>query len=169
MKRVLSFWCKLSLLALIFSVLYFFVNDPWRKDYQQATILAIDYNSIPYKVINEDSLNTFYGQLTAYAPTCKGCSGITKSGYDVRHGNIYYYDLEYGKVRIVAADPKIPLGTIVKITSNYFDYPFLAIVLDRGQAIKGDIFDLLFENDERLSEDIGRLKNVKYEILRYSW
>ena len=169
MKRVLSFLSKGSFLILIILAIYFLANDPWRTEYKQGSVLAINYNSLPNKVVNDKTI-TFFGQLTAYAPTCKGCSGITASGYDVRDGNIYYNDAKYGKLRIVAADPKIPLGTVVKISAHQlYDYTFMAIVLDRGSAIKGELFDLLFESEEGLNETVGRLKNVKYEILRYGW
>lgn len=170
MKRVLSFWCKLSCLVLIFLSIYFFLNDPWRAKYKQVQVLANNYNSIPNKVISDDNTIIFYGQLTAYTSTCKGCIGFTKSGYDVRDGNIHYYDAEYGKLRIVAADSMIPLGSIVKITAHQlYDYTFMAIVLDRGKAINGDLLDLLFENEEEINKTMGRLNNVRYEILRCGW
>ena len=114
------------------------------------------------KKINE--INKYRGYITAYGPDCKGCSGITASGYNVRK-TIYYHDKEYGKIRIVAADKKIPFGTIVRI--NYADKKIIAIVLDRGSAIgfnKNALFDLLYKN-ERESNKFGK-KKATIEILR---
>lgn len=116
-------------------------------------------------------LEIFSGQLTAYGSDCYGCSGITASGYDIRNGNIYYDDKEYGNIRIVAADRRYKFGTIVRISNlRFYDEPFIAIVLDRGFLIKGDIMDLAFDtvkNPDVLN--LGREKKAKFEILRYGW
>jgi 3D (Asp-Asp-Asp) domain-containing protein len=123
------------------------------------------YNAVPHEIVFE----TFDGVLTGYGPDCKGCSGKTASGYDVRNGNIYFDDVSYGNIRIIAADKKYPLGTIMRITvSNILDEPITAIVLDRGGAIKNNKVDLLYEA-ENSTQSIGRQKNVKFEILRYGW
>ena len=117
--------------------------------------------------IKNKVLATYTGNITAYGPDCKGCIGITASGYNVKN-TIYYNDKEYGKIRIVAADKSLPFGTIVKISnlSNYKS-PIIAIVLDRGSAIgfnKKAYFDLLC-NSERESNSFGRRK-ATFEILR---
>ena len=95
---------------------------------------------------------SFTGQMTAYRPNCKGCTGRVSCPprQDVRNGNIYYEDQVYGKIRILAADPAIPCGTIVKITNVTFSQDeIIGIVLDRGGAIKGNIMDFLVtENDD---------------------
>lgn len=118
-----------------------------------------------------DALEIFYGQLTAYGADCYGCSGITASGYDIRNGNIYYIDKEYSKVRVVAADRNYKFGTIVRISNlKFYDEPVLAIVLDRGFLIKGNIMDLAFDTVENPDVmNLGREKNVKFEILRHGW
>lgn len=96
--------------------------------------------------------------LTAshYIATCKGCSGVTASGYNVK-STIYYDGL-----RIVAAPKDIPLYTIMRIS-----YPngtsFKAIVLDRGGLIKSGKLDVLVASyDEAIR--LGRQK-VTVQIL----
>ena len=102
-------------------------------------------------------------------PDCKGCSGITASGYNVRNGNIYYNDKEYGKLRIVAMDKSIPFGSIVRI-KKIFKEPVLAIVLDRGSAIglnKKVYIDLLYKS-EKETLTFGK-REATFEILRYGF
>ena len=96
---------------------------------------------------------TFTGTITGYGPDCEGCGGRVgcPPRQDVRDGNIYFNDATYGTIRIVATDPVIPCGTIVKI-SNF----------------KGLTMDLLFES-EKVTAPIGRQYNISYEILRWGW
>lgn len=118
-----------------------------------------------------DTPISFTGQMTAYNPICVGCTGkvYCPPRQDVRNGNIYFDDSNYGKIRILAADYAIPCGTIVKITNvSFSDEPIIGIVLDRGGAIKGNIMDFLVtENDDM--NIVGRQRNVHYEILRWGW
>lgn len=100
---------------------------------------------------NDEVLKTYYGPMTAYGPDCIGCIGITTSGQDVLDGKIFYYDEEYGNIRILASDKSLPFGTIVRI-KGLKDYPndLIAIVLDRGSAIgfnKRSYFDLLYKSE----------------------
>ena len=111
-------------------------------------------------------LETYHGPITAYGPDCAGCIGITSSGYNVLDGNIYYNDKDYGKIRIVAADKRLPFGTIIRI-KNVFDNDIIAIVLDRGSAIGFDkhvYFDLLYKS-EKDTEYFGK-KEAVFEVLR---
>ena len=112
-------------------------------------------------------LQTYKGNITAYGPDCVGCIGITASGYKVKK-TIYYYDKEYGKIRIVAADKSLPFGTIVRISDlKNTNEPIIAIVLDRGSAIgfnKSVYFDLLYKS-EKETYSFGKRKAV-FEILR---
>ena len=114
---------------------------------------------------------SFTGQMTAYNPICVGCTGKVSCPprQDVRNGNIWYDDATYGKIRILAADPHIPCGTIMQITNvSFSNEPIIGIVLDRGGAIKGNITDFLVtENDDM--DIVGRQKNVNYEVLRWGW
>lgn len=113
----------------------------------------------------------FTGQMTAYTAYCPGCIGkvACPPAQDVRNGNIYYEDSNYGAVRILAADRKIPCGSIIKISNITFSSePILGIVLDRGGAIKGNIIDFLVDEKSE-ANSIGRQRNVNYEIIRWGW
>lgn len=111
----------------------------------------------------------FQGTMTGYGPDCVGCTGKVSCPprNDVRNGNIYFEDNEYGTVRIVAADSKIPCGTMVKISGGKLSEQITAIVLDRGGVIKGTLMDLLMAS-ENTSISVGR-QNVTYEIVRWGW
>ena len=114
---------------------------------------------------------SFTGQMTAYKATCKGCTGMVACPprQDVRNGNIWFNDSTYGKIRIVAADPAIPCGTIVKITNVSFSKEeIIGIVLDRGGAIKGNIMDFLVGPNDDM-DIVGRQRGVNYEVLRWGW
>ena len=111
----------------------------------------------------------FNGTMTGYGPDCVGCTGKVSCPprTDVRNGNIYFDDNEYGTVRIVAADKGIPCGTIIKVNGNRLAGEMVVIVLDRGGAIKGTLMDLLMSS-ENSSTPFGR-QNVVYEVVRWGW
>ncbi len=114
---------------------------------------------------------SFVGQMTAYKATCVGCTGIVACPprQDVRGDNIWFNDSTYGKIRILAADPHIPCGTIMKATNLTFSSePVIGIVLDRGGAIKGNITDFLVGPNEDM-DMVGRQRGVNYEVLRWGW
>jgi len=114
---------------------------------------------------------SFTGQMTAYKPTCTGCTGRVSCPprQNVTNGNIWFEDNTYGKIRILAADPNIPCGTIVKITNVTFSSEaIIGIVLDRGGAIKGNIMDFLVSETDDM-DVVGRQYNVNYEVLRWGW
>ena len=114
---------------------------------------------------------SFTGQMTAYNPICKGCTGkvYCPPRQDVTNGNIYFHDTTYGSIRILAADYAIPCGTIVKVTNVSFSKePIIGIVLDRGGAIKGNIMDFLVTETDDM-DIVGRQRGVQYEILRWGW
>ena len=113
----------------------------------------------------------FMGKLTAYGPDCPGCSGNSACPprQNFKNGNIYFNDQVYGKVRVVAADRSIPCGSIVRISGiRIYDQPILAIVMDRGGAVKGNHLDLLFTSQSNL-EGFTTSNNIKFEIIRYGW
>ena len=114
---------------------------------------------------------SFTGQMTAYKATCKGCTGIVACPprQDVRGDNIFFNDKTYGRIRILAADPHIPCGTIIQASNLTFsDEPVIGIVLDRGGAIKGNITDFLVGPEEDM-DMVGRQRGVNYEVLRWGW
>lgn len=141
----------------------------WVNKIEKEEILEIDNDKevIKQEIIENKILDVFNGRMSGYGPDCVGCSGyLAYRGIDVRNGNIYYDDLDYGRVRIVAADRGIPFGSIVEVNDS-----FLVIVLDRGGAIgfgKRFQFDLLFEN-EQVANANGILVDAKFEVLRYGF
>ncbi len=174
MKNIFRFFFKYSYLMALYLFLglliFLSINEKERVKGNNITTPFLAYNSISHSVVELEPIKTFYGQMTAYGPDCRGCIGITRSGYDVRNGNIYYNDYKYGPLRIVAADRSIPLGTIIKINApKLYSYSFLAIVLDRGGVIKGNVIDLLYEEEKGLHKTVGRHYNVRYDVLRKGW
>ena len=112
----------------------------------------------------------FDGTMTGYGPDCVGCGGKTgcPPRQDVRNGNIYFQDQEYGKVNIVATDSRIPCGSMIKITKSSLGAEVYAIALDRGGAIKNTLMDFLVVSEKESSLKVGRQK-VTYEIVRWGW
>ena len=113
----------------------------------------------------------FSGTLTGYGPDCVGCSGNLGCAPhpNVHNGNIYFEDTSYGKIRILAADPSIPCGSIIKVSNYpYITGDFYGIVLDRGSAIKGLTMDLLY-NSEQETRNLGRAYNINFQIERWGY
>lgn len=143
-------------------------EQPKKEEHMQKTQPKVEEKVEKHKTVDvsaEQSSDIIYGSMTGYGANCQGCSGITASGYDVRN-TIWYNDATYGQVRVLAAPKNIPLYTVVRVSGVNGKEPFLAIVLDRGGAIKGTLFDLLCESEAYANQHIGRQKNVTYEIMR---
>ena len=69
----------------------------------------------------------------------------------------------------MAADSRIPCGSIIKISNVTFSQEEIyGIVLDRGGAIRGNIIDFLVSSEAN-SYSIGRQRNVSFEIVRWGW
>lgn len=97
-------------------------------------------------------------EATAYTARCEGCTGITKTGYDVRH-TIYAED---GR-RIIAVDPSvIPLGSTVEVRLAD-GRTFEAVALDIGGAIKGERIDILVDT-EKSAFQFGR-QDVEVRVI----
>jgi len=110
----------------------------------------------PVKVKESANISTY--EATAYTARCEGCSGITKTGYDVR--DTIYYE---GK-RIIAVDPDlIPLHSTVRITTLGGE-SFEAVALDIGSAIKGNRIDILYATKDE-ARKFGR-QTLEVEILQ---
>ena len=129
-------------------------------------------NTFDIKKYGNNNNIEFNGTLTGYGPDCPGCGGrvACNPNPDVRNGNIYFEDNEYGKIRILAADKSIPCGSIVKINNFKFvdGNEFYGIVLDRGSAIVGLTMDLLYPS-EKDTQVIGRQRNIHFAIQRWGW
>lgn len=96
-------------------------------------------------------------EASYYTAYCNGCSGLTKTGVNVKN-TIYYNGL-----RIIAVDPRlIPLNSIVEIATSYGN--FKAIAIDTGGAIKGHKIDVLVGSTKEALK-LGR-HNVKIKILK---
>jgi len=81
-----------------------------------------------------DSRNEFYVIATAYTPYCKGCSGTSATGINLRLNS---------DMKVIAVDPSvIKLGSKVWV-EGYGD----AIAVDTGGAIKGNKIDILVQSE----------------------
>jgi uncharacterized protein YabE (DUF348 family) len=87
---------------------------------------------------------------TAYHAYCKGCSGTTRTGINLR---------ENPHLKVIAVDPSvIPLGT--KVYVEGYGY---ALAADTGGAIKGYKIDV-FIPDKKKVYNWGVKRNVKVKI-----
>lgn len=87
---------------------------------------------------------------TAYTAHCKGCTGVTKTGLNLRKNP---------NLKVIAVDPRvIKLGTKVHVEGYGY-----AVAGDIGGAIKGKRIDVFIPNKSRAYQ-WGR-KNVKVTIL----
>lgn len=140
------------------------------EEVEKPTPKQVTENVDMTTISNANILATETVNVSHYGHDCYGCrTGYTASGYYVGDGRIYYQDNEFGNVRIVAADRKYPLGTILRI--GYRDSTIVAIVLDRGSGIgdnKKYQIDLL-TYDERTSSDLGIITNTGLEVLRLGY
>lgn len=113
-----------------------------------------------------DILRSYTGKMSFYNANCRGCSGVTSTGTDISDGRLYYYDNNYGNLRIIAAGPEIKKWSIVRLKNTSFGNSILAIVLDRGGAIgEGRTFliDMLTNKQEGKG---GVERNITVEVLR---
>lgn len=108
------------------------------------------------KSTNTKAVKSHEVVATAYTAFCStGCTGKTRTGYDV--SNTSYYN---GK-RIIAVDPEvIPLYSLVQVT--YEGNSFQAYAIDTGGDIKNNRIDILMDSEQEANA-FGR-KNV-----RVSW
>lgn len=111
--------------------------------------LKVKYNDL-LKKEPVDAIEVFEMTATAYTAYCKGCTGITKTGINLRENP--------GK-KVIAVDPSvIPLGSKVWV-EGYGE----AVAADVGSAIKGNIIDVFIPNyDEAIAW--GR-KKVTVKVL----
>ena len=113
------------------------------------------------KQMEKESTQVFQPKITTYGVDCYGCGGESgrggtslgvalelNLGVQMPDGS-WQPGIKYGKYYIVAADPSIPLCSILKISDHGLsgsgilpDQPYYAIVLDRGGAIQGNHIDL---------------------------
>jgi len=99
---------------------------------------------------SNQAAKTFYVTATAYTAYCKGCSGVTRTGVNLRQNP---------STKVIAVDPSIiPLGS--KVYVEGYGY---AIAADTGSGIKGYEIDVFFP-EESDAMRWGR-KRVKIRVL----
>lgn len=127
----------------------------------------------------------FFPTMVTYGIDCAGCyvspegtggtsAGITVGYHSVRQPNGEMRDgIKYGDYYIVAADPSIPLCSVLTVYDHGFSgegltpgVPFQAIVLDRGGAIKGSILDLFKGSQANTNLQNNRNVNIRVVIER---
>ncbi|MGG4265988.1 3D domain-containing protein [Peribacillus simplex] len=103
------------------------------------------------KTTSSKKYKTITVNATAYTANCKGCSGITASGLNLKKNP---------NVKAISVDPKvIPLGTKVHV-EGYGE----AIAADKGGAIKGNKIDVFYSSNSK-AMNWGR-KTVKVKIYK---
>ncbi|MGW6253130.1 ubiquitin-like domain-containing protein [Peribacillus butanolivorans] len=100
--------------------------------------------------VNSTSGKEIYVSSTAYTASCKGCSGVTSTGVNLKSNP---------DAKIIAVDPSvIPMGS--KVYVEGYGY---AVAADKGGAIKGNRIDVFFSS----KNDAYRwgVKKVKIRVL----
>ncbi len=134
----------------------------------KATVKKPVVKPVTKDTSNEVVQATYTGNISYYASDCRGCNGKTATGYNIEE-NIYYYDKTYGTLHIVAADSKLPFGTVLRIQSG--TKVMHAIVLDRGGAIgfgRKYLLDVVCESEQQAYQ-LGVIKNATVEVLRIGY
>ena len=98
-------------------------------------------NKVAVQVEKKDELDdyevtkTFKVSASAYTAYCKGCSGYSKTGINLRKDS---------SLKVISVDPKvIPLGTKVWVEGYG-----IAVAGDTGGSIKGKKIDILVANNK---------------------
>ena len=126
----------------------------------------------------------FNGKMTGYGPDCPGCSAVGNVSCRTREGNnhsltydgLYYNDIAYGNLIILAADHTIfPCGTVVKVNNGVLN-EFYGIVLDTGIAMRnawrneGIVWmDLAFSSQAEALTGGATSSNTSYSVQRWGW
>src|SRR5690606_21203542 len=93
-------------------------------------------------VVENDSYKEYRMLATAYTANCRGCSGITAYGINLKKNP---------EAKVIAVDPNIiPLGTKVHV-EGYGE----AIAADTGGSIKGNKIDVFYPTN-KLALNWGR-------------
>lgn len=104
---------------------------------------------------NFREIDTVNVKATAYTKDCKGCSGITKTGVNLRHSY----------KRVIAVDPSvIPLGSVVELFINDESWGRYS-AQDTGGDIKGKRIDVLMPTKKKALA-FGVKDNVKVKVLK---
>ena len=121
---------------------------------KQETPVPQNKEPLSYEVIE-----TYVGSLTGYGPDCYGCSGRTRSGYNLNI-SVYYDDPEFGNIRILAGDSSFGKNAIFRVSNVPGMEPFIAIVLDTGGNVgfnKMTLFDLAYYISRKFLQEYGEI------------
>ena len=125
----------------------------------------------------------FNGRLTGYGPDCPGCSAVGNVSCRTREGlnhslttnGIYYNDVAYGNLRILAADHSVfPCGTVVKVNNGVLN-EFYGIVLDTGYTMRnawtqGTVWmDLAFPSQKEALTGGATSSATTFSVQRWGW
>ncbi|MBE6138650.1 MAG: hypothetical protein E7173_02770 [Firmicutes bacterium] len=126
----------------------------------------------------------YVGNTTGYGADCEGCSGTvacrTREGknHHLVNDGVYYKDIQYGDVRILAASHKVfGCGTIIEVDNGRGE-PFLGIVLDTGIDMRKNWelyglihLDIAFETqkDPAVYSVTSTGSRAKFEVKRWGW
>ena len=126
----------------------------------------------------------YNGKLTGYGPDCPGCSPVGNVSCRTREGNnhsltydgLYYNDINYGNLIILAADHTVfPCGTVVKVNNGILN-EFYGIVLDTGIAMRnawrneGIVWmDLAFSSQKEALTGGATSSNTNFSVQRWGW
>lgn len=133
--------------------------------------------------VGTGSQGLFNGKLTGYGPDCPGCSVVgnvscrTREGlnHSLTNDGLYYTDVTYGSLRILAADHSVfPCGTVVKVNNGVLN-EFYGIVLDTGYAMRnawtqGTVWmDLAFSSQAEALTGGATSSNTAFSVQRWGW
>jgi len=126
----------------------------------------------------------YNGKLTGYGPDCPGCSQVgnvsclTREGtnHSLINDGLYYKDITYGNLIILAADHTMfPCGTVVKVNNGILN-EFYGIVLDTGIAMRnawrneGVVWmDLAFKTQKEALTGGATSSNTSFSVQRWGW
>ncbi|MGL5541714.1 MAG: hypothetical protein ACRDBX_08800 [Erysipelotrichaceae bacterium] len=129
---------------------------------------------------------TFQAKITTYGVDCVGCSGQTTGKGNaaiglplttdsvMQNNGSFAPGIKYGNYYLVAADPNIPMCSILEVSNHGFsgyglspNTPFQAVVVDRGGAIKGAKLDFFKGSQKNYTLQLNRsLHNPQVKIIR---
>ncbi|KAB7706624.1 LysM peptidoglycan-binding domain-containing protein [Bacillus aerolatus] len=119
--------------------------------FQNTTAAAQPAKPAASKPVAVKAAKVLTVKSTAYTASCKGCSGITATGINLKKNP---------NAKVIAVDPKvIPLGTKVYV-EGYGE----AIAGDKGGAIKGNKIDVHVPNKQQAYR--WGVRTVKVQILK---
>ena len=148
---------------------------PYSTEVIEAQPIVMSYGS----EVKEEAY--FYSsRVTAYGADCVGCGGGTPAGIAISTTGVRQSDgtwkdgITYDGYYLIAASSTLPLCTLVEISDHKFNgqgltpgEPFLAIVADRGGAVKGSSIDLFTGSEAYPTVRNGKRSDVKVSIVDF--